>query len=231
MPDHLSPLGFRIKTVEAFEELAHMAVEYGDPYLSTHGSYVHWNWGQAIEFWTQADDTLQLTGCHPFFDSGRPIPGQVLETHAEPDHPLDGVMVAQFREDQQWVFQVPDFDRHVGVALDSNQRFALALFIHEITFLDEDTTNTPSYNPHHWPSKDASYVEATATLVAQIEYSTLDQNQVSKGRFWHVGLQTSIGLVDAVCATEQMKKRPRAGSWIEINAWITGRPVATLESS
>lgn len=228
MPDHLSPLGFQIKTVEAFEELAHMAVEYGHPHMSTHGSYVHWNWGQAIEFWTQADDTLQLTGCHPFFDSGRPIPGQLLEAHAEPDHPLDGIMVAQFDEDQRWVFQVPDFDRHHGIS--PNQRFALALFIHEITFLD-DPTEASSYTPHHWPTEETPHVASTATLVAQIEHSTLDQNKISKGRFWHVGLKTPIGLVDAVCATGQMKKRPRTGAWVQINAWVTGRPLGQLESS
>lgn len=220
MPDHLSALGFRFEHAQAFEETVRLAVEHGDAVVSPHGSYVRWRWAPGIELWPQATSDLQLAGCHPFFDDGSSVSMTPASWQVDPEHVMDGSVTGHVVVDQAWRMQVPDFD-HQPHTTGEPLRTAVVVFVHALHDLSErdDAPGVPSYTEH--PGAHHTYGRFEGRVVE----ATLQQNTLSKGRFWHLRVEAPTGHIAVVCASNVMRKRPSPGKWLECDGWLTARPL------
>jgi hypothetical protein len=237
MADHLTPLGFTVRTVAEFEELIAHAASLGEGLSAGDaGAYVRWPCGEdGVELWVKVSQGGQVAACQPHFapaDASPPLAFTAPRRVTDPGLALEGALlgtvggaplaahVADFARAPEpgdpATLQVTAVAEAIEVFEDA-EAFAEATgrALGELDALDPRGPDDALVG--EWP------IGAQAELSGTIERCDMLRNPLMNGRFWRFVLRTDAGLLDAVAPSGAVRKRPRPGKVVDGIFWLTGR--------
>ncbi len=237
MADHLTPLGFTVRTVPEFEELITHAASLGEGLDAAEaGAYVCWPCGEdGIELWVKVSPEGQVVACQPHFapaDASPPFTFDAPRRVVDPGLALEGALLGTVAG-APLAAHVADFalatelgaaaSLQVTAVAEAIEVFEDAESFAEATgralgVLDAlDPRDPDDALVGEWP------VGAQAELSGTIERCDMLRNALMNGRFWRFVLRTDAGLLDAVAPSGAVRKRPRPGKVVDGIFWLTGR--------
>ena len=237
MADHLTPLGFTVRTVPEFEELiAHAAAEGVGVDAGDAGAYVHWACGEdGVELWVKVSPEGQIVDCQPHFAPPDASPSLTLagaQRVEDEGLALEGAALGAVAG-ASLAFHVADFAR--GPLGTEDAALQVTAFAEAIEVFEEPESFSEATGRRlgeldaldargeddallaQWP------VEARVELSGEVVRCDLLRNPLMNGRFWRFVLRTDVGLLDAVAPSRAVKKRPRPGKVVDGIFWLSAR--------
>lgn len=246
MANHLSTIGFNVRSDREFRSLIDATIPDSINFFVRHGAYLRWRGTGGEELWLQVSEDGQLLGLQPHF-AGNATMRVRLDSRIERDsHPaLDGAFYSWAFFDGHdgetvypFVFDSPDSGRFDEIRFPSVAHVQLAAFAHEVEFHRSPEVfearqggeslkfATRSFIPSGLFSVDGGSTEppgAMAILTGHVREAATRTNERTGERF-HWALVDSLGgLFDVVIDPELLPDLPAPGGVIGGQFWLSGR--------
>ncbi len=254
MASHLSDIGFRAESPEAFVALAERACRVGQHISVAGGVYCHWDAGEGAELWGQLDLTGRVLGANPHFGGpARMRVGLTERVTAGGGSALDGAFRGwadppeddPTRGSYPLLFDAPDFGTWGGLALPAIVTVQVAAFAHELTAYPSETafeeraTAQPrlaseSFIPSglFTPGPNGAPrdpPQAEAILTGRVLAAEQRVNPAGGQAFWWAQVRTFGGEIDIVADPALVRGTLAVGGVVEGGFWLSGRIVDAPE--
>lgn len=248
MSQHLTALGFPVSTEQDFRHYVYQATEFGETFISGHGSYTCWKPGYGIELWVQTNSHHRLLGMNPHFRGTART--RVRITERIPHYHssiLEGAFYAwacpqeangaAHSELFPFVFDLPDYDCYETFPIPSVVPVQLSAFAYYLQSCVDGKSYTDAQKVMHSPSTLSFTPTGLFTPDGRTRHPALAQarfngyviatqmmtNPVTWQKFYSARVHTLIGEIDIVADPQVVQGRLAPGCIIQGDFWLSGR--------
>lgn len=238
----MSAIGFPAHTADDFGRLQLQTAQQGRPIATADGYYIHWEVGQGVELWAQADPDRHLIWLNPHFAGGASVRMAITSRVPRPDTPLEGAFYGWMNPeddrleggDYPFVFDAPDAALHHALELPVVRRVQLAAFANrldafadEAAYLAAQEGSLPyapqSFIPTGLFVPEGQVPPAAAVFTGTVLATTERTNAATGQRFLWARVATLGAEVDVVADPEVVIGDLVAGGVISGSFWLSGR--------
>jgi hypothetical protein len=249
MSSHFACIGFPVKDMEEYWDLAHRAAGEGQRETTPDGSALaRWAPGAGVEIWAHVTADGEVLGAIPFFSADRPFRISVIGSGDDPDEEMEGWIdgwLEPAEEGEPFSGAFPLRADLVNYALTrtrlttfpSLQRIELAALAHEAELFDGEVAYARApgdvyrvplgsfTSAAHFGADEhvEGFQESTGLFSAHITAVQALTNPVTGARFWEVEIRPHGVALRIFADQETLGGEPSPGQILSGSAWLLAR--------
>jgi hypothetical protein len=246
MVNHLSTIGFPLRSKDDFISLAQDVAGAGKAIQTKAGNYYHCAMECGAELWVQINSESEFVGMNPHFrGESRVKVGLTAQVVGKETLEMDGAFHGWAEPGKNpeegsypFLFDTPDFHTHGGIGLPTTRAVQVAAFAHEFNAFEskeaydragvegEFQMASQSFIPaglFHPGGEERNPPEALAIFAGHILKAEEKVNEMTGESFYWVLVDSYGGTYDVVVDSSMIDKTPVVGGVVTGSFWLSGR--------